>query len=313
MTSLSLAKAGLLSNNKLVQGIVAEILAVDAFSKVLPFVTVEGKALTYNRSLNTADTAAWYSVGDTVNKTPASITQITANFGRIVADAEVDALEELTMSEVTDQMQAQIEEKSRAIGRLWKQGIITGTGTGGQIEGINTLCDNSQTLDIATTSSSSITFAGLEQLLGKVTAKDGQVDFMMMNSAMLRDYRALVRETAGGVETMELGFIDPVTGRRGSLTVNSFNGIPIFANDYIGTETLATVHTGVTRIYAGCFGEGVGLTGFIPARMDKLIEISPLIYHQDRDSVYRRLRLIAGLALYSTKALAQWIKVKAAS
>ena len=61
------------------------------------------------------------------------------------------------------------------------------------------------------------------------------------------------------VETMELGFLDPITAKRGSLVVNSFNGIPIFANDYIGTETLATVYTGVTRIYAGCLGEGVGL------------------------------------------------------
>ncbi len=176
MSSLSLAKAGLLSNNKLVQGIVAEILTVDAFSRVLPFVTVEGKALTYNRSLNTTDTASWYSVGDTVNKTPASITQVTASFGRVVADAEVDALEELTMSEVTDQMKAQIEEKSRAIGRLWKQGIIAGTGSSGQIEGINSLCDSGQVLDIATTSASSITFSGLEQLLSNVMAKDGQVN-----------------------------------------------------------------------------------------------------------------------------------------
>ena len=70
------------------------------------------------------------------------------------------------------------------------------------------------------------------------------------------------------------------------------------------------MHTGVTRIYAGCLGEGVGLTGFIPARTEKLVEISPPINHQDRDSMYRRLRLIAGLALYSTKALAQWQKVK---
>ena len=102
MASLSLAKAGLLAQSKLVQGIIAEILTVDAFSRVLPFVTVEGKNLVYNRSLNTADTAAWYSVGDTTNKTAASITQITSSFGRVVADAEVDALEELTMSQVTD-------------------------------------------------------------------------------------------------------------------------------------------------------------------------------------------------------------------
>jgi hypothetical protein len=312
MASLSLAKAGLLSQSKLVQGVIAEILTVDAFSRVLPFVTVEGKSLTYNRSLNTAGTAAWYSVGDTVNKTPASVTQVTAYFGRIVADAEVDALEELTMSERTDQMAAQIEEKARAIGRLWKQGLITGTGSSGQITGINSLVDSSQILDLATTSASSITFPGLEQLLGKVTAKDGQVDFIVMNSAALRDYRALVRATAGEVENIEVGFTDPISGKKGSMTVNSFSSIPIFVNDYIGTETIGGFQ-GVTRITAGCFGEGVGLTGFIPARPGKLVEVSPDVVHQDRDSVFRRLRLIAGLALHSTKALAQWIKVRASS
>lgn len=309
MASLSLAKAGLLSQSKLVQGVIAEILAVDAFSRVLPFVTVEGKALAYNRSLNTAGTAAWYSVGDTVNKTPASITQITANFGRIVADAEVDALEELTMSERTDQMAAQIQEKARAIGRLWKAGLISGTGSDGQISGINSLVDSGQVLDIATTSASSISFSGLEQLLGKVMAKDGQVDFIIMNSAALRDYRALVRAAAGDVENIEIGFTDPVTGKKGSMTVNSFSSIPIFVNDYVETETTGGF-SGVTRLTAGCFGEAVGLTGFIPAKPGKLIEVSPDVVHQDRDSVFRRLRLIAGLALYSTKALAQWIKVK---
>ena len=54
------------------------------------------------------------------------------------------------------------------------------------------------------------------------------------------------------------------------------------------------------------------MTGFIPARAGKLVEISDDINHQDRDSIFRRVRLIAGLALYSTKALAQWIKVQSA-
>ena len=308
MSSLSLAKAGLLSQSKLVQGIIAEILAVDAYSRVLPFVLVEGKSLTYNRSLNTANTAKWIDVGDTVSKTPASITQITASFGRIVADAEVDALEELTMSERTDQMRAQVEEKSRAIGRLWKQGLITGGGSGGEISGINTLVDSDQYLDIATTTAASISFDGLEQLMAKVTAKDGQVDFLLMNSSMLRAYRALVRNTAGEVDNLTLGFLDPITGRQGSLTVNGFNGVPIFVNDYVGTETTGGL-SGVTRITAGCFGEGVGLTGFIPAKVGKLVEVTPVVYDQERDAMFRRLRLIAGLALYSTRALAQWVKV----
>ena len=308
MSSLTLAKAGLLSQSKLVQGIIAEILAVDAFSRVLPFVLVEGKSLTYNRGLNTANTAKWIDVGDTVSKTPASITQVTASFGRIVADAEVDALEELTMSERTDQMRAQVEEKSRAIGRLWKQGLVTADGSGGQISGINTLVDSDQVLDIATTTASAITFDGLEQLMAKVMAKDGQVDFLLMNSSMLRAYRSLVRSTAGEVDNLTLGFLDPITGRQGSLTVNGFNGVPIFVNDYVGTETTGGL-SGVTRITAGCFGEGVGLTGFIPAKVGKLVEVTPVVYDQDRDAMFRRMRLIAGLALYSTKALAQWVKV----
>jgi hypothetical protein len=308
MASLSLAKAGLLSQSKLVQGIIAEIVAVDAFSRVLPFVLCGGKTLSYNRSLNTTDTAKWIDVGDTVSKTPASITQVTAPFGRIVADAEVDALEELTMSERTDQMRAQVEEKSRAIGRLWKQGIITGTGTGGEITGVNTLVEDDQILDIATTTASGITFDGLEQLMAMVTAKDGQVDFLLMNSAMLRSYRSLVRNTAGEVDNITLGFLDPVTGRQGSLTVNGFNGVPIFVNDYVGTETTGGL-SGVTRITAGCFGEAVGLTGFIPAKVGKLVEVTPAMHDQDRDAVFRRLRLIAGLALYSSKALAQWVRV----
>ena len=308
MSSLSLAKAGLLSQSKLVQGIIAEILAVDAFSRVLTFVLCEGKSLSYNRSLNTANTAKWIDVGDTVSKTPASITQVTAAFGRIVADAEVDALEELTMSERTDQMRAQVEEKSRAIGRLWKAGLITADGSGGEISGINTLVASGQYLDVATTTASVISYDGLEQLMAKVTAKDGQVDFLLMNSSMLRSYRALVRSTAGDVDNITLGFLDPITGRQGSLTVNAFNGVPIFVNDYVGTETTGGL-SGVTRITAGCFGESVGLTGFIPAKVGKLVEVSPMIYDQERDAMFRRLRLIAGLALYSTKALAQWVKV----
>jgi len=310
MSSLSLAKAGLLSQSKLVQGIIAEILTVDAFSRVLPFVLVGGKTLSYNRSLNTANTAKWIDVGDTVSKTPASITQISASFGRVVADAEVDALEELTMSERTDQMRAQVEEKSRAIGRLWKQGLVTGSGSSGQISGINTLVESGQVLDIATTTASAITFDGLEQLMGKVTAKDGQVDFLLMSSNMLRAYRSLVRSTAGEVDNLTLGFLDPITGRPGSLTVNGFNGVPIFVNDYIGTETTGGL-SGVTRITAGCFGEAVGLTGFIPAKVGRLLEVTPALYDQDRDAMFRRMRLIAGLALYSSKALAQWTKVSA--
>ncbi len=83
----------------------------------------------------------------------------------------------------------------------------------------------------------------------------------MMNSSAVRDYRALVRSTAGEVESIELWFLDPITGKKGSLTVNSFNGTPIFANDYIGTETLATVHTGVTGAHASFPGEGFLYSG----------------------------------------------------
>ncbi len=99
---------------------------------------------------------------------------------------------------------------------------------------------------------------------------------------------------------MKLGFLDRISGKRGSLTVNSFNGIPIFANDYIGTETLATLHTGVTRTYAGCLGGGVGLTAFIPA-----IRHLPQIRHHPSTPNSFRLPRISSIPPFEPLSIAE--------
>ena len=56
------------------------------------------------------------------------------------------------------------------------------------------------------------------------------------------------------IESIELGFPDPITGRKRSLTVKSLTGIPVFVNDYIGVETLATMHTGTARMCTWALG-----------------------------------------------------------
>ena len=48
----------------------------------------------------------------------------------------------------------------------------------------------------------------------------------------------------GEAEKIDPGFLDQITGKKGSLTVNGFNGISIYVNDYTGTEILATVYGG---------------------------------------------------------------------
>jgi hypothetical protein len=78
----------------------------------------------------------------------------------------------------------------------------------------------------------------------------------MMNSGQLSAYKALVRGTGGSYEYVT----SPVTNRN----ILSYEGIPIFRNDYIGdveATNAATTGGSDTSVYAGCFDDGSMKTG----------------------------------------------------
>jgi hypothetical protein len=84
----------------------------------------------------------------------------------------------------------------------------------------------------------------MDELLDGVTAKDGQVDWIMMPSAVMNKFR----EKARSLNAFEY-ITTPITNRN----ILAYQGIPIFRNDYIPVK-----NTDQYNIYAGCWEDGTG-------------------------------------------------------
>ena len=79
MASVTLVESAKLSQDMLIRGIIETIVTVDQFFEILPFIDIEGNALSYNRELVAGD-AGFYGVGDTItSKAAATFTNVTAN------------------------------------------------------------------------------------------------------------------------------------------------------------------------------------------------------------------------------------------
>lgn len=304
MGSLTLAEAALLTQDHLVMGVAKEIITVDLFASQIPFVPANSNNFVINKELTESGANA-EDIGGATNPTQATFTRDSFPLGRIVGDVEVDDFEQTTQSRFNDQMGIQTELKAKAVGRVFRGMVITGTGTFPQFTGISNLVNVSQVIQASsTTTSGALTLALLDELLDKVTAKDGEVDFILMNAAMRRKFKALVRSQGFTNDEVEIGFLDPMTGARGTGKVIGYENIPIFKNENINTES-TNGSPDKHRIFAGVFGEGEGLVGLSPARGDSGIRVSIPFISETKDATIRRVKLYSGLALYSKLALAE--------
>ena len=305
MTSLTLAQAALLSRDPLIAGFAKEILTVDLFSGVIPFKATGGANVLLTREL-TETGATFTDINGTVNAVGGTVTQVSFNMGKIVGDAEVDDFEQMQMSETNDQQGMQLQFQAKRIGRKWKDAIITGTGSFPNFSGISGMLTASQVIEASTTTTgAALTLAFLDELIDAVTIADGEVDYIILDAFQRRAYRALLRTQGLNEQQVEIGFIDPVNGRTGKNKVMEYDGVPVFKNAYITTEsTNGSPNKG--RIYAGVLGEeNQGLFGLMPADGDPGIRISLPFLSETKDATIRRTKMYTGLAIKSTKAIAK--------
>lgn len=124
---ISLSDAAVLSNNMLVEGIIADIITVDEWFKYLPFVVFEGLSYTFTREklLAKADFAA---PGTNLNQAKyqdgASFEPVNVNLSAILADIIIDGQIEDQFSETNDQLQVQISAKAKQIARTYMNAIV---------------------------------------------------------------------------------------------------------------------------------------------------------------------------------------------
>lgn len=133
---ISLADAAVLSNNLLVEGIIADIISVDEWFRYLPFVVFEGLAYTFTREATIAS-ADFASPGTSLNQSQyqngATFQSINVNLSAIIADIILDGQIEDQFSESNDQLQVQISSKAKQVARIYMNAIVNAVSLSGPL------------------------------------------------------------------------------------------------------------------------------------------------------------------------------------
>jgi hypothetical protein len=124
---ISLSDAAVLSNNMLVEGIVADIVTVDEWFKHLPFVVFEGLAYTFTREARLAK-VDFAQPGTNLNQAKyqagATFQPVNVNLSAIIAEIIIDGQVEDQFSETNDQLQVQISAKAKQIARTYMNAVV---------------------------------------------------------------------------------------------------------------------------------------------------------------------------------------------
>lgn len=137
---VTLSEAARLSNNLLVEGIIEDIITVDAWYRYLPFVIFEGLAYTFTRenTLAEADFAApGTSLDDARFSDGATFQNVNVNLSAIIGDIILDGQIEDQLSDHNDQLQVQISSKAKRIARIYMNAIVNAKRTSGALTQTN--------------------------------------------------------------------------------------------------------------------------------------------------------------------------------
>lgn len=299
MGSVTLAESAKLAQDELVAGVIENIITVNRMFDMLPFDSIDGNSLAYNRENALGDVQMLGVGGAVTAKAAATFTKVNSNLTKIIGDAEVDGMIQATRSgDGNDQTAIQIASKAKSCGRQFQQQLVTGDGTGDNMTGLLTLCDSTQ--KVATgANGGALSFQFLDELLDLVTDKDGNVDYITMHARTIRSYKALLRGLGGaGVnEVVELP-----TGAE----VPAYGAVPIFRNDYLPINQTKGTGSAQTTILAGTFDDGSrthGIAGLTAANASG-IQVVPVGEKEAADEFIWRVKWYCGLALFSLKGLA---------
>ena len=306
MTTQTLAEAKKLINNEIVVGVAEDIITTNPIWNAFPWTGYDGQGLVLNRE-NALGDSQHLAVGGTITaKAAATFTQSTVTAITSIGDAELNGLVAAqSRSGGVDQMAIEVSSKAKSVGRLLQTGIATGAGTSTSLNSLHTLCDATQFT--AASAGQALSFALLDELLDLVKAKDGEVDFIMAPARTIRAYKILVRALGGVNETMVFTMPNGTTR-----TVSTYEGIPIFQNDYLSVAETANgaALTGgaLTSVWAGCWDDGsqkTGISMIYPNGMPAGIDVQLIGAAEAKDENIVRVKSYSNLAMFNRKGLAR--------
>lgn len=296
--SLTLIESAKIGSGDVHRDAIVEMFpATSELLSVLPFQTIAGNALKYNRE-ETLPGVAFRGYNESYTESTGVINPITETLHILGGDLDVDR--QLVKSMGAGVRAAHVRMKVKALTSAWTEKFIKGDNVGDprEFDGLQNRLTGSQVIDAGST-------ANGEPL--KLTKLDEAIDavdnptHILMNRTMKRRLSAAARlYTVGGFINYALGDF----GRR----VMSYNDLPIVTIDQDNegneilpfTEAAASGTSTATSIYVISVGDGklVGIQNDTPEAYD-LGEI-------DASPVYRtRVEWASGIALFGAKAAAR--------
>lgn len=323
MPTVTLAESAKLSNDMLLSGVIESIHTVDRFFEILPFTGIQGNALAYNRegltvaatqdalvrfyNADSMQTEPFAFADDAViggeaatngitSKSATTFIRITSSLTTIIGDAEVNGLQQITRSDFNDQRGVQVSAKAKAAGRRYRNTLINGDGTADTFVGLINLCAGGQTIGVAS-GTGQYALSDIDALMDLVVDKDGEVDYILMSAAALRNHYQALRNLGGA----SIG--ESVTLPSGT-QIPGYRGVPIFRNDYVPDNLGGGVNE--TVIMAGTIDDGSGLHGIsgLTAMDSAGVQVENVGIHQYKDETITRVKWYCGLALFSELGLA---------
>lgn len=310
MPTQTLAEAAKLINNEIVQGVAEDIISINPFLNILPFMGYAGQSISYNRE-NALGDAQNLAVGGTITaKAAATFVKTPYSAVTMIGDAEMNGLVEAqSQGAGVDQLALEVSSKAKSVSRLYQAGLATGTGSDPQMNSMHTLCDASQYTSAS--AGQALSFALLDELMDLVKAKNGQVDFLMAPARTIRSYLALLR-ALGGVTIGEVQTFAQTGQRTTPNLYVTYRGVPFYQNDFLSVVETANgaALTGgaLTSVWAGCTDDGtakVGISGIYPAASSAGIVVEQVGRKEAADESITRVKWYANAGLFNRRGLAR--------
>lgn len=304
MASQTLAEAGKLTNDMIVQGVIADIIDVNPMFSVLPFAGYSGQAIVCNRE-NALGDAGLFAVDAAITaKAAATFQQYTFTSTKLIGDVEMDGLVQAqNASAGVDQLAIEIGSKAKSIARLFQTGMATGDGISPNMNSLHSMVDSGQ----YTTASAgqALSFALIDEMLDLVLSKDGETDWIMMPARTMRSYKVLLRALGGVPGDWVINLPD---GR----TTIGYESIPVFKNTFLSvveTANGAALSGGaLTSVWAGNWDDGsqkVGVSAIHPESVPGGIVVESIGKQEAKDNEIVRVKQYANFASFNRKGIAR--------
>jgi hypothetical protein len=223
--ALTKTEAAKLSNDLLLRGVIDTIVKESSVLTVLPFMSVVGTALSYNREA-TNPAAAFYDVGDSWTEATPTFTQVQATLKILGGDADVDNFLEQTYADANDLQAEVIAKRAKSVAHLFSDSFFNGDSSvnAKSFDGLKKLLAGTGQEQAAGTNGANLTLDLMDQVVDLVTP--GKPDAIFMSKRTRRKLSSLRRNSGNLLETDLDQF-----GRRALF----YDGIPLLAVELTST------------------------------------------------------------------------------